>query len=785
MHPRVRRRARRDPGRRGEAPDHRVPAQGAAVQLAARVAAARGRQVRRDGRVGAGAARRHPAVAQRRADAGGDRQRDRRAHRQGAGRGTRCGADRTRLPDRMQGGRGLHAQSSRARSSGCRTSARAARTTPAPRCPKARARRPASAATTWRSGWIAAPRPSRRWAARASRWIGQARVHRHAAHLREPRRRHLHALRVAGDPRGEGGRRQHHLQDPRQRRGGDDGRPAGRRLADGAADPAAGRGRGRRAPAPGERRARSSTRAWPGLPAGVAVQPSRRDGRAAARAAREAGRLGRSSTRRPAPPRSGAAARRRNSSIRPSASSSTRRSAKAAAIAACRATACRSCRWKRRSGRKRTIDQSSCNKDFSCVKGFCPSFVTVEGGALRKPAKAKATPPANLPSPTLPSLDQPCNVVVTGVGGTGVVTIGALMGMAAHLEGKGVLVLDMAGLAQKGGAVMSHVRLAATPAGLHAARVAARQADVVLGCDLMVGAGKEALGAMDAKRTCAVMNTDVAPTGAFTQDPDWQTSPEAMLQRVREAALVSESIDATSIATALMGDAVATNVFLLGYAWQRGWIPLGEAALLKAIEMNGAAVAMNQAAFAWGRQAALDLPAVRAAAGLEKRGCRRDDAAAHAVAGRADRRPHAAPDGLPERRLCPALRALRARDRGAGTAAHRRRPLRARSGGEPVQADGLQGRIRGRAAVRRDRLLRPRRAAVRRRLLRCASISRRRCWRSATPTAIWSSGPTAPGSPPPTSGWPRRSACAARRSTSSATRRSGAASARRSASSSR
>ena len=160
-------------------------------------------------------------------------------------------------------------------------------------------------------------------------------------------------------------------------------------------------------------------------------------------------------------------------------------------------------------GRKRQIDQSSCNKDFSCVKGFCPSFVTVEGGALRKPSKSKATPPSNLPAPTLPRLDEPCNVIVTGVGGTGVVTIGALMGMAAHLEGKGVLVLDMAGLAQKGGAVMSHVRLAATPAGLHAARVAAGQADVVLGCDLMVGAGKDALGTMDSRRTRAVMNTEI------------------------------------------------------------------------------------------------------------------------------------------------------------------------------------------------------------------------------------------------------------------------------------
>ncbi|MDB5744038.1 MAG: indolepyruvate ferredoxin oxidoreductase family protein, partial [Polaromonas sp.] len=271
-------------------------------------------------------------------------------------------------------------------------------------------------------------------------------------------------------------------------------------------------------------------------------------------------------------------------------------------------------------GRKRIIDQSSCNKDYSCVKGFCPSFVTVEGGALRKPSKAKAAPPQGLPMPVLPRLDEPCNVVITGVGGTGVVTIGALMGMAAHLEGKGVLVLDMAGLAQKGGAVMSNVRLAATPAGLHAARVASRQADVVVGCDLMVAAAKEALGTMSTDRTCTVVNLDVAPTGAFTQNPDWQTSPEGMLQRVSEATLQTESLNASAIATALMGDAVATNVFLLGYTWQKGWIPLQEASLMRAIELNGAAIAMNKAAFAWGRQAALDLGKVRMAAGLDKPG---------------------------------------------------------------------------------------------------------------------------------------------------------------------
>jgi indolepyruvate ferredoxin oxidoreductase len=270
-------------------------------------------------------------------------------------------------------------------------------------------------------------------------------------------------------------------------------------------------------------------------------------------------------------------------------------------------------------GRKRSIDQSACNKDLSCLKGFCPSFVTVEGGSLRKPARSASALPQNLPAPAFPVLTaegRPWNVLVTGVGGTGVVTIGALMGMAAHLEGKGVLVLDMAGLAQKGGAVMSHIRLAATPAGLHAARVAARQADLVLGCDLMVAASKDALATMDPQRTHALLNTDVAPTGAFTQDADWQVSPAAMEQRVRGAAHVAESLAATSLATALFGDAVAANVFLLGVAWQRGWVPLGEAALLRAIELNGAAVAMNKAAFAWGRQAAIDTAPVRAAAGL-------------------------------------------------------------------------------------------------------------------------------------------------------------------------
>ncbi len=268
-------------------------------------------------------------------------------------------------------------------------------------------------------------------------------------------------------------------------------------------------------------------------------------------------------------------------------------------------------------GRKRTIEQSSCNKDISCVNGFCPSFITLEGAELRKPEKNKVAPPSGMPDPILPTLERPWNVLIAGVGGTGVVTIGALMGMAAHIEDKGVLVLDMAGLAQKGGAVMSHVRLAANPSLLHAARVARAQADVVLGCDVMVSASADALSTMASDRTRAVMNSDVAPTGAFTRDPDWQSEPERLIARVQGAVAQIETLEATRLATALMGDAVATNVFVLGYAWQKGWVPLLEASLMQAIEINGAAVAMNKAAFAWGRQAALDLDKVRTAAGLK------------------------------------------------------------------------------------------------------------------------------------------------------------------------
>jgi indolepyruvate ferredoxin oxidoreductase len=271
-------------------------------------------------------------------------------------------------------------------------------------------------------------------------------------------------------------------------------------------------------------------------------------------------------------------------------------------------------------GRKRAIDQSSCNKDFSCLKGFCPSFVTVHGGQVRKKEKAKAgdAPAAweALPTPQPPTLDQPYGIVVTGVGGTGVVTIGALLGMAAHLEGRGCSVLDMAGLAQKGGAVVSHVRLAPQPEDIHAVRISAGSARLLLGCDLVVAAGYEALSKMTVGRTRAVVNNHQIMTGEFTRKPDLAFPAGDMERVIAEATGPGQAdfLDATRIATALLGDSIATNLFMLGYAWQKGLVPLSADAIEKAIELNGVAVPANKAAFLWGRRAAHDLAAVEKAA---------------------------------------------------------------------------------------------------------------------------------------------------------------------------
>jgi indolepyruvate ferredoxin oxidoreductase len=271
-------------------------------------------------------------------------------------------------------------------------------------------------------------------------------------------------------------------------------------------------------------------------------------------------------------------------------------------------------------GRKREIDQSNCNKDYSCVEGFCPSFVTVHGGQLKKGKKANAADRlANLPQPQFASaLDKPWNILITGVGGTGVVTIGALLGMAGHLEHKGATVLDQTGLAQKGGAVTTHVRIARTPEELHAVRIAAGEADLVLGCDMVVVNDYWALSKIREGRSHVVLNRYEAMPGTFTTRPDMQFPAADIVAAVRTALGGGEPllIDATGIATALMGDAIAANLFMLGYAWQQGLVPISHDALMRAIELNGAAVDMNKTAFAWGRLAVVDLPAVVEAAGL-------------------------------------------------------------------------------------------------------------------------------------------------------------------------
>ncbi len=265
-------------------------------------------------------------------------------------------------------------------------------------------------------------------------------------------------------------------------------------------------------------------------------------------------------------------------------------------------------------GRKRTIDQSSCNKDYSCLKGFCPSFVTVEGGELRRPAVRSQAGRRKLPEPDPPAVKDPYGILITGVGGTGVVTIGALLGVAAHLEGKGVSVLDMAGLAQKYGAVISHVRIAANPDDIHAVRIAAGEARLVLGCDLVVAASFDSRAKMTPGTTRAVINSHESPTGDFTRQPDMRFPGSELRRLIAGAAGRAEFIDASSLATALLGDSIATNLFVVGYAFQQGLIPLTSAALERAIELNGVAVKLNRTAFRWGRRAALDRAAVEAVA---------------------------------------------------------------------------------------------------------------------------------------------------------------------------
>jgi indolepyruvate ferredoxin oxidoreductase len=274
-------------------------------------------------------------------------------------------------------------------------------------------------------------------------------------------------------------------------------------------------------------------------------------------------------------------------------------------------------------GRKRRIDQSNCNKDFSCLKGFCPSFVTVRGATPRKLGGLAANDSvfANLPEPKAAPLQRPYGILVTGIGGTGVVTLGALLGMAAHLEGKGCTVLDISGLAQKNGAVMSHVRLAPQPEDLYAVRVASGGADVLLACDPVVAASPAALSRIQTGVTKAIINSHAQPTAAFIFKPDIDFETAKMLHAIKTAAGDGDSIDATGLAAALMGDSIAANLFMLGYAFQKGLVPLSLGAIERAVELNGVAVDTNKRSFAWGRLAAHDRAQVEALV----RGALRDD----------------------------------------------------------------------------------------------------------------------------------------------------------------
>ena len=268
-------------------------------------------------------------------------------------------------------------------------------------------------------------------------------------------------------------------------------------------------------------------------------------------------------------------------------------------------------------GRKRRINQNSCNKDYSCVNGFCPSFITVEGGELKKAKKEKKgdlTALLPIPDPVLPVADAAWGIVVAGVGGTGVITIGSLLGMAAHLEGKGVITQDAAGLAQKGGSTWSHIQIANRPEDIYTTKVDTAKADLVIGCDPIVAATKTTLSVMQPGRTFVALNKSGTPSAAFVHNPDWQF-PEKSCEAAIGEAVGNELVgmfDAEQVAVQMLGDSIYTNPLMLGYAWQKGRIPLTRASLMRAMELNGVQIDNNKAAFEWGRRCAYKLAEVQA-----------------------------------------------------------------------------------------------------------------------------------------------------------------------------
>lgn len=272
-------------------------------------------------------------------------------------------------------------------------------------------------------------------------------------------------------------------------------------------------------------------------------------------------------------------------------------------------------------GRKRAIDQSSCNKDYSCLNGFCPSFVSVIGGEVRRNKGVDANSEFQaLPEPELPSIERPWNILVTGVGGTGVLTVSAMVALAAHIEGKGCSALNQTGLAQKFGSVVSHVRIGKRQDSINAVRIAAGDADLMLGCDLVVADSNDALAKLHRQRSHVVINEFESPTSGFIDDPDVEFPAREMKQSLEDEVAQGRAhfINATEIATALLGDSIAGNLFLLGYAYQKGLIPVMEASIFEAIELNNVAAEFNQQAFIWGRRAAHDKAAVLEAAKLDR-----------------------------------------------------------------------------------------------------------------------------------------------------------------------
>ncbi|MDH3440907.1 MAG: indolepyruvate ferredoxin oxidoreductase family protein, partial [Gammaproteobacteria bacterium] len=262
-------------------------------------------------------------------------------------------------------------------------------------------------------------------------------------------------------------------------------------------------------------------------------------------------------------------------------------------------------------GRKRQIDQNSCNKDFSCVNGFCPSFVTVEGGERSRARVSVEVPEEKLRSldvPAIPSLENSYDLLVTGVGGTGVITVGALITMAAHLEGRGTSVLDFMGFAQKFGPVLSYIRFAKNPAELNQVRIDNQQADALIGCDLVVSSSPRASRTYRRGHTRAVVNTTEMSTADFVKFRDATLSAASRVSAIAEITSAENlsTVAANDLSEALLGNTIYANVLMLGFAWQKGLIPASSEALLRAIELNGVDVPQNLQAFNWGRIAAAD-----------------------------------------------------------------------------------------------------------------------------------------------------------------------------------